>query len=261
MRVTPADLAQIGMTVEQLLPRAKANLRRLHPVSGFAPFKSSGLFHATEAGTYQASMLLYPPGQVLQVPVVDGTPLLMVPTRDMMFLVGSNNTRSLEALLELVFDEYLDWQHRCSTALWAWQEGQWAEWQPPTGTVLRRKWSNCQIIGRATEYVMQKSALEALYRRTGRDIQIAKYKMAAKDETVHTTCAWTEDMTEALLPITNTVTFVPCDGPPFVVPWPAVERIAGHMMEPAANMHPARVRVRNFPTAEQRAALEVVQVA
>jgi hypothetical protein len=260
-RVSPPDLERVGMTVADLLPRAKANLRRLHPMTGFAPFASSGLFHATEAENYQASMLLYPPGQALQFPVVEGTPLLMVPTRDMMFLVGSDNTRSLEALLDLVFDKYVDWHHRCTTALWTWRDEQWVEWQPPAGSAVRRKWSNCQVVGRATQYVMQKGALEALHRRTGRDIHVAKYKMAIKDDEVHATCAWAEGVTEALLPKTDTITFVPQKGPPFIVPWAAVERIAGHRLEPMPEYYPERVRVRTFPTAEQCAAFEVIQAA
>ncbi len=264
-RLSLADLERAGMTVDSLLPRARANLRRLYPACGFAPFSASGsapgLFYATEAETYQASMLLYPRGQVLQMPQVDGQPVLMVPTRDMMFLTGSDNTRGLDALLDLVFDKYLDWQHRCAPALWTWRDERLEEWQPARGTETHRRWSNCRAVGRATEYVMQKGALDALHRRIGEDIHVATYKMLAKDGTVHATCVWTEGVTDMLLPQTDTITFVPQSGAPFVVPWAAAERIAGHLLEASPEYSPRRVRVRAFPTPEQCAALEVIQVA
>jgi hypothetical protein len=178
-----------------------------------------------------------------------------VPTRDMMFLVGSENTRSLEALLDTVFDNYVDWQNRCTTALWTWREGQWVEWLPPVGSVVHRKWMNCKVVAQATEYVMQKGALDALHRRTKQDVHVAKYQMAAKDEAVHATCAWTEGVTEALLPKTETITFVPRGGQPtFVAPWAAVEQTV-------PELHPRRYRVTAFPSAEQCAAFEVIQTA
>ncbi len=261
-RVMQDDLTRIGMSVSELLPRARANLRRLYPTLGFAPFSSSGIFHTTEAENYQASMLLYPPGQVLQVPRVEGIPLFMVPTRDMMFLVGSENTRSLEALLDVVFDNYLDWQNRCTTALWTWRDDQWVEWQPPMGTAVHRKWRSCKIICQATEYVMQKSALDAVHRRHGKTVHVAKYRMFAKDDALHATAVWPEGIEETLLPKAETITFVPRgDLPPIIAPWAAVEHIAGHLLEHAPEYYPIRYRVRAFPNAEQCAAFEVIQVA
>ena len=70
---------------------------------------------------------------------------------------------------------------------------------------------------------------------------------------------WTESV-ESLLPQTDLVVFGGMEGEPTMVPWSRVLEEVGHLLEPL-DIYPPRYRVREFPSAEQLAAMGSVDVA
>ena len=97
-----------------------------------------------------------------------------------------------------------------------------------------------------------------MHERHGKDIFIATYSVAERDDgSRFSLAAWTESV-ETLLPKVECISFCSLVAgepqPTAHVPWERVQQIVGHLITPTDH-YPERFHVTDFPTEEQLAEL------
>ena len=140
---------------------------------------------------------------------------------------------------------------------------QWNEWVPfqlPEDHGLGPRFELLRAQTFARDYDEQQASLEAIHERDGKDIFVASYSAARKEETgtIQSYCVWSKDVV-ALLPRTDIVYFYDDDAPGedhivATASWERVQAVAPNLMT-NQDLCPPRYLVESFPSKEQLAEL------
>ncbi len=218
------DLDRIKTPFATVLDLAVRNLAAKTKPSRFAPFTPSvpnGVYYTDDAEDYQSSLLLLPPDTGLQLPALDGDPVVLVPSRNQMFLTGSRNETGLLALAQLAAAS-LDVGHRCSGRLFRHDGKSWVPFSPPLGTAAAVAHEKALRAWDAGDYAEQKNTLEQLHQLRKDDTHVASFMVAAKDDEAFSIATWVAGVTDGLLPRTDRIAFVDQESEPnrmLDVPW------------------------------------------
>jgi hypothetical protein len=259
--VAPEQLDDWGISVEEAVRTARANLRERTPGT-FAQLEP-GVFGSTWHDTYDSSRLVLT--ELIARLDVHGDPVALLPHRDHLFVTGVDDERGLGRMAELA-RPLLDEPHRVTGRAFAWRDGAWQSFVPPDGHSYRRRFLDLVRVTDAANYGEQKPVLEERARVGGDEVFVASVLLATDPGSGETTtvCSWTEGV-PSLLPRSDRIAFVsPGETDEssriMYVPWDDAAAIMSSAMA-AQGLAPERWRVDRFPTDGEQAALRRAEVS
>lgn len=242
--ITTENLEGWGVTIYEAMEVARRNLEEATPTYSRI---GENLYCFTSGDSYDASRLTLV--DRIQELELAGKPVAIAPTRDHLYITGSEDERGLTMMAELAARD-LGGPYTLSGIPLALTDRDWADWLPREDHPLHRTFRTMAARWLGGLYAEQKPLLEAFAARTGLDVFIASYSGVEKSGgAVVSYCVWGEGV-DALLPVTDKVAFMKVDheSPIALGTWGRVVEVAGDLMEPTDH-YPPRFRVRQLPDA------------
>jgi hypothetical protein len=242
--VGAADLLRWNSDFDQLMRSARSNLLARGGEEGFRRM-GPGRYRSSWQDSLDGSRMLLP--GLLQRLRLEGDPVVLLPNRDTLLVVGSEDAAGLGWALEGAM-EFLDEDPRalngCPLRL---RNYQWEPFAPRTGHPVHPLLARIQRRRLKDEYNHQKLLLDRRHGRMGKAITVAPFHLERTEggQTASFT-VWSEAMGEAWLPEADRVRL---DGPgaPAWLPWAALQRLS-HLLEPVG-LFPERYRFKQAPPA------------
>lgn len=196
--ITGADLESWGVSFEEALEVALANLRAASsaPPRLLAPGLFAGNWNDANDSA-RVLMLLE-----LNLPL-KGDPVVFMPTREALFITGSEDTEGLGHALERLGQH----GHAVTVVPFRHADGAWTRFEVEVDHPHSARLRKLAFDDRYQEYAEQKGLLDSLFRVQGRQVEVAScsgYRL--KDGSVMT-CSWVNGV-ETLLPETDRVMLV-----------------------------------------------------
>jgi hypothetical protein len=244
-----------GMSIEEALRTARANLRERTPGT-FAELEP-GVFGAHWLDAYDASRLLL--AELISRLPLDGDPVALLPSRDLLLLAGSADVAGLGRIAELA-EPLLSEQRSITGRAFAWRDGGWTPFLPDEDHPHHGRFQRLVQITRARHYADQKAALDERHQRAGEDLYVASLLLLRTEtsDALTSWCSWGRGV-RALLPRADLVVFgIPGESEEeyrhWRVPWDEAVALVGDRMEPQG-LVPERwlVGAESFPGEEQLA--------
>jgi hypothetical protein len=248
-QVSVDKLAEWGITFEQGLERATANLRAL-PAPAWIDNGDSVLKLISEAG-YQESFLLLP--KTFENLPIGRTALLAIPNRGVLLASSVESFAQLAAAIRKSLTES-PWP--LSGSVFKIDDGKIELFSTPGSEQRLRTLTN---LGLSSVYNDQKKSLQAHLEAVRQDVFVASFGLfTLKDlpDDLASWCSWTEGV-DSLLPQTDLIAFVrdPRNSKQTaLVRWSDAADVVGHYMRDT-DESPPRMRVNQFPTEDEWTAL------
>jgi hypothetical protein len=179
-----------------------------------------------------------------------GLPVAVLPDRDSLFFVGSEDEEGLARMAALVARQLIEAsRHISARPLVLTPEG-WREFEPPAS--VKVAFGNVARQSDSSNWEAYKQFLEKDLAARGEDVFVSPLDVWTKEgEDACFTSVLCTKGGETILPVADRVNFFETKGEPIrVVLWPDVMRIMGPEMKKLDGM-PERYRVNAFPTAER----------
>jgi hypothetical protein len=244
---------------DEAMTQTIANLRAKVPAPDFQrPFDVPGLFFCNNLEDFQSSLLLLTPGVDFRFPTLRGDPVVLVPSRNQLFVTGSENPLGLDTLIKLA-DTARELPHFLSSGLFVWRDGRWNTFAPESGTGRAAKQRLIALRDLGSDYREQKAQLDQLHDEQKAEIVVSEFMAFQPQPEAEFSITFVDSGTkETLLPKTDRIRFVDADQmeETLDVAWDDAMAIAGTLFEPVPALYPERHRLRGFPTAEMRAELK-----
>lgn len=242
--ITERDVKEWGVTAEQALDDAFANIRALtiefHEVNGARFVLAQDSFIAAR---------LLCEEQIRALPL-QGMPVAVVPDRDTLFVVGSEDAEGLSKLAGLVRRQLTEASRHVSPRPLMLTSQGWGEFVPPEPS--RMAFANIARQYDSASWNEYKRFLERDLEQRGEDIFVATLNVYEINDTgeVFTCITWSRDV-DSIFPEADRVCFFDSiDETIRVAAWVDVFRVMGAEMVRMEGL-PPRYRVREFPTPEQ----------
>lgn len=239
-----------GITLDEALSIAIRNLRE--DTEDCFEEVAPGLHVGRWNDGYDISRVLLP--DVLQRIPLQGQPVFMMPTRDVLMVAGAKDEHGIRHMIEVCF-QVIETGCAVSSQLYTYQDEKVVTFLPQDQDSQARLATLERMLLQG-EYDSQKTLLDALHEEQQEDVFVASYLLYKLDESSESTfsiCSWAENVI-TLLPKTDRISLVQPlqDGTTHtrIVEWDELERWFGKLMKPVA-LYPVRYRVDGFPTAEQ----------
>ncbi|MDR3671555.1 MAG: hypothetical protein P4L36_11965 [Holophaga sp.] len=242
LEVGAADLQRWNADFDRLMQKARSNLLARGGEEGFRRM-GPGRYRSSWQDSLDGSRMLLP--GVLQRLHLDGDPVVLLPNRDTLLVVGSEDPGSLGWALEGAM-EFLDEDPRslngCPLRL---RNYQWEPFAPEAGHPIRPLLARIQRRRLKDEYHRQKLLLDRRHGRLGKAITVAPFHLERTEggQTSSFT-VWSEAQGEAWLPEADRVRLDGGAGPAWL-PWEALQRLS-HLLEPVG-LFPERYRLKSAP--------------
>jgi hypothetical protein len=251
MRSIPqANLDAWGLTLYEVLEVARENLATL-PAKFIGPHSGEGVYLSATGDNYDASRILAP--DLIGQFQLKGDPVAMIANRDNLIVAGADDATGLEAMLNLAAEALQQLRPISSVAL-RFDGDEWTPWLPDAAHPLHKQFRQFFFDTVGRDYAEQKELLDRLHAKTGESDFVATFNVVQDPRgRLLSYAVWTERVV-SLLPQTDMVVFGRLEGEPTMVPWSAAMEEVGHLLEPI-DIYPSRYRVREFPSAEQLAAM------
>lgn len=242
--ITAANLAGWDVTIYEAMEVARRNLDEATTMYGRI---GDHLYCFTSGDSYDAARLtLIDRIQALEVA---GRPVAMVPTREHLYVTGSEDEVGLKIMADLAADA-LAGPYMLAGAPLILEDGEWTDWMPPRDHPVYPGFKKMATRWLGTLYAEQKRLLDASHQREGIDIFVASFSGVEKEGgEIVSYCVWGENV-DSLLPVTDKVVIMMHghQGPVALGCWARVMEVAGALMEPTDH-YPTRYRVREIPDA------------
>ena len=243
-----ADLDGWGVNFDEAMEVALGNLRE--STQGYAQV-GEGFYAFVTGDSYDATRLLLA-DHIARLQVA-GSHVAMAPNRDQLLITGSEDEAGLKMLAGMG-EESLSEPYPLSGMPMIYEDGEWSDWLPPEGHLLRRLFLDIRTQWLGPQYAEHKQLIEDLHAKQGVDLFVASLSAVAKqDGGIVTYCVWSEGV-ESLLPESDKVVFTGEAGMVALADWDRVRAVVGHLMEPTEH-YPPRQLVRAYPDEAAIAAL------
>jgi hypothetical protein len=241
------ELARWNADFDRLMLKARTNLLARGGEDGFERL-GAGRFRSTWRDNLDGSRMLLP-GVLKSLPL-QGDPVVVLPNRDTLLVVGSKDHDGLRWALEGAL-EFLDEDPRslngCPLRL---RNYQWEPFHPrdehPIQPLLGRV-HKCRL---REEYGHQKALLDRCHGAQGKAITLAPFQVErTKTGQTRSFTVWSPSMGEAWLPEADQVRLAWQLGPErgrAWVPWARVQDSLSHLLEPVG-LFPERHRFKQTP--------------
>lgn len=244
--ISQPDLDTWGVTFYEAMEIAKQNL------AGSPPEMIASIgdraYAIMTGDSYDASRVASL--DLLRSHKVQGDVWAMAPSRDQFFFTGAEDRQGMEIVVALA-EKAADATRPLSPFPVQLRDDEWVDWELTKDCSFYDTLQLRQLQYWSTEYHDQKTLLEAIHEKQGRDIFVASFEVAGKDGVRFSYCAWPNGI-ETLLPKTEMVGLMgsPEDEDPVFVSWESLTAVVGDLLQPT-EYYPPRFRVTEFPNDEQ----------
>jgi hypothetical protein len=231
-----------GVSVYEAMEVARRNLEE---ATLMVSRIGESLYCFTSGDSYDASRLTLV-DRILDLDLA-GKPVAMVPTREELYITGSEDEVGLKMMAELA-GKNLGGPYTLSGVPLMLTDREWEDWMPPPDHPLRRAFHKMATGWLGRLYAEQKQLLDVCDEREGLEVFVASYSgVEKKDGEVVTYCVWGEGV-DSLLPVTEKVAFMKNghESPAALGEWDRVMEVAGDLLEPTDH-YPPRFRARRLP--------------
>jgi hypothetical protein len=243
---TGADLARWGVSDEEALQTAAANLARVP-----CQVHRRGPMALVQGPDGYVSSWLAAPAALAKVAADIGDSVIAVAaTRDQLILIDAEHPDAAARMLEPTLEHYQTAARRLSPVPYVVSEAGIQPWQPPAGHLARPIVHKTARYLAAIEYGEQKTLLEDLLGKAGQDVYIGAHKlMQRRDGSLWSWTAWVRQVTDGLLPRADVLSVIDNDDPEalFAVPWDVAIGLAGGALHEDAAYDPPRWRHHGWP--------------
>ena len=246
------------VSFEDALAVAKENLWKLsnqeflrHP---------SGLYVSPWQDTHDASRIFL--HDLIWQLKVKGDHVAMIPNRNYLLIAGSDDPDALLAMTEVAGLALNENRPMTGTA-YRLEGSKWVPFLPPASSAAYLPMLMAATQTLVADHVEQKSMLEAIFKKSGRDVFVASLSvMKRADGSLWSWTSWIDGITDALMPMADYVCFsrIDSEGKSFKVgwgKWADVVRVASNLLG-ATDHYPVRYQITEFPTADQLAEMKLV---
>ena len=188
---------------------------------------------------------------------VIGDTVAMVLSTDTMMITGSEDHLGLGFFLSQAA-EFQEKPHAIPPVLLRLEGDEWAPWLPPVSSEYHLPFKRFRIVAEGTDYAEQETILKSLFQKEGRDVKLAHYFVAQRDETkqLFTYSVWSNEEKDILLPQTEYIAFATDPkSTPTLVPWEIACEVVGYLMD-LRYEYPPRYLVGVFPTSRELAEMQ-----
>jgi hypothetical protein len=173
----------------------------------------------------------------------------MIPNRDTLVVVGSDDEAGLTAMISVAKDGLKKPRPISGIAL-RLEGDEWTPWLPDPSHSQYPEFRQLQIQTHGQDYAEQKELLDKLHEKNRVDVFVASYSgLKDKKGQVLSYAIWPQGPV-ALLPQTDIVAFMRQGHEPVMADLDKVLAEVGHLMEPV-EMYPPRYLVKEFPTEDE----------
>lgn len=239
------DLDAWDISLYEVIEIAKNNLLEMTQQCA----QAGELFMFSSGDSHDAARMLLT--DVIESLEVQGSPIAMVPNRELLLVTGEANTEGIAAMLEMA-EGALDHERRISSQAFRLEQGNWTPWLPGSDHPLHNRFRLLSVQGQMADYERQEQLLKQRAEANGEQVFVSRYSaMQGEDQTIRTYAIWPAAGT-ALLPVVDYIMFMASDetGMPThlaaAASWAQVQTTVGDLMI-EMNCYPARYRVEQFP--------------
>ncbi|MBO0803465.1 MAG: hypothetical protein J2P25_10390 [Nocardiopsaceae bacterium] len=240
---TPEDLAAWGVTDDEALRTATANLARM-PME----VSRAGPTAMVRGPDGYASSWLAVPAMLSRIPGgFGGSVIALAPTRDLLVLADTDDSEATVRVLDLALEGYQEAPRQLSPVPYLISETGIEPWAPPPGHPARSAAARAARDLAAAEYGQQTAMLGELFAKTGEDVHVANYMlMHEEDGSSWSWAAWNRQVANGLLPRADMLIIGDNDDPDamITVRWEDALRAAGHVLREEPAYDPPRWRYR-----------------
>ena len=251
MRSIPqASLDAWGVTFYEAMEAAMENLLSLEG-KFIGPESGEGVYLSATGDNYDASRLLIK--DAIRHFQVKGDHIAMVPNRENLIVVGSEDVAGLAGMVKLAAKALKEPRPISGIAL-RLDGDEWTPWMPPPSHPSYKDFPELRLQTLGHDYAQQKDMLDKLHAKNGEDVFVANFSaIKSPDGKLFSYATWTAT-TNSLLPKTDVLVLGRIGGNIAMVEWEKVVDVAGDLMEPL-DIYPPRFRVRGFPSEKQLKAM------
>jgi uncharacterized protein YtpQ (UPF0354 family) len=245
------DLDDWGVSIYEALEVARSNLQRL-PYRFMGPKDGPGVYLSDTLDNYDASRMLLL--DAIRQFRVRGDYIAMVPNRDTLIVVGSEDQDGLKGMAA-VTKGVLQKARAMSGRALRLDGDEWTPWMPERSHPSYADFRMLEIQSIGYNYEEQRDLLDKLNKKTGKDLFVASFK-ASQDTVsgeISSYCVWSKGC-HAWLPRTDRVVFFEDGRDQIVADWDRAMAVVGDLVKPLG-MFPERYRVFEYPTEAQLAAV------
>jgi hypothetical protein len=250
LQITQGILDGWGVTFDQALDRALANLRARSPLK----FKENGngLFVSAWNDDYDGSRVLMP--ELLGGLPIVGNPVVSMPSRNHLLVAGSRDRAALDRLVNATAVLLESEQRPMTAQLMKFEKGKWLPFEENLPSLPKLREAGFKLIHR--DYAQQKDLLDSILAKKKKDIFVATAKaFQAKDGTGFLSLTqWTKTVV-TLLPKTDRLALLSMDTREMIiVPWSVAAEVLGARLQ-SQGMEPERYLASDYPDDSQLAKL------
>ncbi len=253
------DLTAWDVTLYEVIEIAKQNLREITQQCA----QAGDVFLFASGDSHDAARMLLT--DVIESLETAGSPIAMVPNREMLIVTGEQSTEGLEAMLGIA-GQALDHERRISSSAFRLTGGNWSPWLPDEDHPLHQAFKVLRVQGQLGDYERQQELWQKRLATADGYTFVSRFAaIEDDDDTIRTYTIWPATV-PASLPHADYVMFMASndDGSPShlaaAAEWQTVERLAGDLMS-AEECYPPRFRVSGFPDGKLIAQLGMVDWA
>lgn len=243
-----SDLDRWQVDSDQVFAQASANLR----ARGFEQGSSASAYFFNAPDSYIAARVLCE-DKIRALPL-RGLPVAVVPDRDTLFMVGSDDEEGIANLARLVANQLAEASRHISARPLVLTPQGWREFEPQSSAKVA--FGNLARQMDANNWTAYQELLEKDLAARGDDVFVAKLSVLSKqgDDAFFTAIVWCKGV-NSIFPAADRVHFFEAKAEPIrVASWEAVLRVMGSDMRKLEGL-PERYRVNAFPSAEQLVAM------
>lgn len=251
---TVADLAAWGVTDDEALRTASANLARM-PCE---VHRTGPMARILGPDGYASSWLAAPAALARVAADIGGDVIALAATRDQVILIDAAHPDAVARMLEPTLEHYQTAARQLSPVPYLVSEAGVEPWEPPPGHPARPLVDKTVRYLAAIEYGHQTALLDEDLANAGEDVYVARHTlMQEADGSLWSWAPWVRQVTDGLLPRADMLNLVDDDHPgdQFAITWDDAIRLAGDALEEQAAFDPPRWRHRGWPGDDTLASL------
>jgi hypothetical protein len=243
---TAADLARWGVSDDEALRTASANLARMP-----CQVRCNGpVAQVLGPGGYVSSWLAAPAALAKIAAGIGSSVIAVAATRDQLPLIDAEHPEAAARMLEPTLDHYQSAARQLSPVPYLVSEVGIEPWTPPPGHPARPVVEKTACYLAAVEYGQQQAMLEEHLTAAGEDAHVAKHTlMQSPDCHLWSYATWVKQVTSGLLPRADVLVLVDNDHPgeSINVGFDDALRHASHALHEEAGYDPPRWRHHGWP--------------
>ena len=246
INVTRSHMEAWGADFDGLLVHARSNLLKRGGMEGFEATRD-GFFQSTWEDNLDGSRMLLP--GVLKMLPIQGDPVVIMPSRDVLLVTGADDPAALCAALESALVTVQHGNGPLNACPLRLRNFQWEPLRLPSNHPARPLLSRVRRRRLLDEYAHQKALLDQLHGRLGRQIHVSPFHLAPSPGRGTSFTLWSRELGEGWLPEADRVCLAwkGSSGPEQVwVPWEVIRQRLGRLLEPLG-LFPQRHRLLGFP--------------